>query len=363
MEINLLIIVATLLGLILVTLWLVLYQLVKQQGRMLLRMDFIEQSLGLSGHPAQLHQSGFTVGTSLSLELPDLTGQKINLKQFLGKQIFLVNWNPNCGYCDRIAPDLAKLQADLEKHNVQMVFMSLGDAEDNLSLAEEHGFKCPILLLDSDSKDVNVFEGIGTPAAYLIDEKGAVAQSLVIGADDVPALARKSAHVEPKKLPSRRDLSKSRIERKGLKPGTPAPDFSLPDLHRGMVTLKEYRGQQVFLIFTDPHCGPCDQIASHLVLLYQQYRDENIALVMIGRGDPEENRQKAEKFGFEFPVGLQKRWEISKEYGIFAMPVAFLIDEEGVIARNVAQGVDEILALARQGSAARMEDGDARAVR
>ena len=46
------------------------------------------------------------------------------------------------------------------------------------------------------------------------------------------------------------------------------------------------------------------------------------------------------------------RWKLSKEYGIFAVPVAFLIDEKGVIARKVAQGVDEILALVPQGLAA-----------
>jgi hypothetical protein len=45
---------------------------------------------------------------------------------------------------------------------------------------------------------------------------------------------------------------------------------------------------------------------------------------------------------------LQERWKLSKEYGIFATPVAFLIDENGVIARNVSQGTDEILALARE---------------
>jgi len=67
---------------------------------------------------------------------------------------------------------------------------------------------------------------------------------------------------------------------------------------------------------------------------------------MVTRGDAGENRHKAEKYGFEFPVVIQERWNLSKEYGIFAVPVAFLIDEQGVIARNVARGVDEILSLA-----------------
>jgi peroxiredoxin len=69
-------------------------------------------------------------------------------------------------------------------------------------------------------------------------------------------------------------------------------------------------------------------------------------VVLVGRGSEEENRNQAEKFGFEFPVVLQDKWKLSKEYGIFATPVAFLIAEDGVIARDVAVGKDAILALA-----------------
>jgi peroxiredoxin len=66
----------------------------------------------------------------------------------------------------------------------------------------------------------------------------------------------------------------------------------------------------------------------------------------VGRGSVEENRKKAEQFGFEFPVVLQDQWKLSKEYGIFATPVAFLIAENGMIAKNVAVGKEAILALA-----------------
>ena len=43
-----------------------------------------------------------------------------------------------------------------------------------------------------------------------------------------------------------------------------------------------------------------------------------------------------------FPVVLQQGWEISRRYAIFATPVAYLIDEKGVIAHDVAVGVDNI---------------------
>jgi len=49
--------------------------------------------------------------------------------------------------------------------------------------------------------------------------------------------------------------------------------------------------------------------------------------------------------GMDFPVVVQDHWKLSKEYGIFATPVAFLIDRNGTVARDVARGVDQVLEL------------------
>jgi hypothetical protein len=49
---------------------------------------------------------------------------------------------------------------------------------------------------------------------------------------------------------------------------------------------------------------------------------------------------------------IQDGWRVSKQYGIFATPVAFLIDENGLIAAKVARGREEILRLAEAGSPA-----------
>ncbi len=331
-------------------LWFVLYQVIKQQGRMLLRFDEIGQHI--TGATPEPH--GLEVGTQFdSFALPDLTGQTISLEQFRGKRVLLVNWSPQCGFCDLIAPDLAQLQTDFQKRNVELVLVSSSDTEANRKLAEEHGLKCPILLL-KESESLEAFQNMGTPSAYLLDEEGRVAKPLSVGANDVPDLAREAVNRRPKKkrLPGERPLSESRIEREGLKAGTPAPIFSLPDIHGRTVSLEEYRGRRVLLVFTDPNCGPCDQLAPDLVRLHRNHRDNGMQLVMVGRGEAEENRRKAEQHGIEFPVVLQERWKLSKQYGIFATPVGFLINEEGVIAKEVSKGADEILSLAREGSAA-----------
>jgi hypothetical protein len=70
--------------------------------------------------------------------------------------------------------------------------------------------------------------------------------------------------------------------------------------------------------------------------------------ILVGRGDREENRRKAAQHGIQFPVVLQEKWRLSKEYGIFTTPVAFLIGEDGVIAKDVAVGKDAILAVAHE---------------
>lgn len=66
---------------------------------------------------------------------------------------------------------------------------------------------------------------------------------------------------------------------------------------------------------------------------------------MVSRGDEEANRAKVAEHGLTFPVSLQRQREVSRDYAMFATPVAYRINEEGIIVRDVAVGVDPILAL------------------
>ena len=60
------------------------------------------------------------------------------------------------------------------------------------------------------------------------------------------------------------------------------------------------------------------------------------------KGEPKENRCKVKEHGLTFPVLLQQQWEISRRYAMFATPIAYLIDEAGVIVKDVAVGGDAI---------------------
>jgi peroxiredoxin len=156
-----------------------------------------------------------------------------------------------------------------------------------------------------------------------------------------------SASDERDQLGTERSLAQSHIERDGIKPGTKAPVFSLPDLDGRVRSLDEYRGRRVLLVFSDPDCGPCDALAPDLVKLQKERPD--LRLIMVSRGDVAANREKARFNGFPFPVVIQDGWKLSKEYGIFATPVAFLIDRNGFIAKPVGIGAAQILALVDTG--------------
>ena len=140
-----------------------------------------------------------------------------------------------------------------------------------------------------------------------------------------------------------RSLAGSRINRSGLSPGTPAPGFRLPRVDGPEISLSEYAGRRVLLVFSAPDCGPCNTLAPKLEEFSRQVT--GVELLMVSRGDADSNRRKIAEHGLTFPVALQRQWEISREYGKFVTPMAYLIDERGVIATSVAEGVAPILAL------------------
>jgi peroxiredoxin len=203
-----------------------------------------------------------------------------------------------------------------------------------------------------------LYRGGGTPMGYLIDEQGTIASELAVGARALLELAAVPATTQPEIVAEptqasrfgNRSLVNSRINRTGLPPGTPAPNFRLPRADGGELMLEMYRGLKVLLVLSDPHCKPCNQLAPKLEKLYRSRPD--LRIVLVSRDDLEVNRQKIAEHGLTFPVVLQRHWEISRAYGIFGTPVAYLIDEEGIITSDVAVGNDAILALASS-----VEDG------
>jgi peroxiredoxin len=138
-----------------------------------------------------------------------------------------------------------------------------------------------------------------------------------------------------------RPLEQTRLNRSGLAAGTPAPDFELPDLEGRTWSLGDFRRRRILLVFAAPDCVPCDELAPDLVSLHDR-NSAALEVLMIVRGDLEENRAKVLAHGFTFPVLVQKGWQVSKRYARFATPVAYVIDERGDLATGMAAGLSAI---------------------
>jgi thiol-disulfide isomerase/thioredoxin len=109
----------------------------------------------------------------------------------------------------------------------------------------------------------------------------------------------------------------------------------------------------VLLVFSDPDCGPCDDLAPRLQELHLERPD--LRVVVISRRDAEATSAKAAALGLTFPIVMQRQWEISLRYGMFATPIGYLIDEQGTVVKDVAVGIEPILALADEPATAAAE--------
>jgi methylamine dehydrogenase accessory protein MauD len=118
-----------------------------------------------------------------------------------------------------------------------------------------------------------------------------------------------------------------RLGRDGLKPGKKAPDFTLPGANGKAISLHDFAGRRVLLVFTQSGCSPCKTIVPELNRLGPVEQ-----VLVINNGDPEATRIWSAEGGARFPVLAQTEFSVSKKYEVFATPFAFLIDERGVIA-------------------------------
>jgi peroxiredoxin len=344
------------------------YQLIRQNGRILLRLEAIDKRLAPRGDDKLKKERGLRIGTvAPDFELPDLAGERHKLSDFRGKDVLLIFFNPKCGFCTKMADDLARLPLDADNGRAVPVVVTTGDREDNLQLLGRHGIRCPVLL-QNEMEVASQFHAQGTPMGYRIDREGRFASELTIGSEALLKLAERAPVIPPVNRNGSdasangsakhgdkdyRSLAASRLNRKGLKAGEAAPDFRLPRIDGGELSLADFRGRRVLLVFSDPHCGPCAELAPRLQEIHLE-RPE-LGVLVISRGDVEENRDKASELGLSFPIVLQKKWEVSLQYAMFATPIGYFIDEQGILASDVAVGIEPILSLAEEAGVQALE--------
>ena len=214
------------------------WQLLRENGRILLRLDELENRLNDLEFGGADEPEGLPVGSEApAFELADLAGGRKSLAGFRGKSVLLIFFNPDCGFCREMLPKLvavgfqpaveggilppgtlpasveyqesfssparaeansAGLEARLNGRQgclpPRLLIITTGDAEKNRQLFAEHKISCPVLL-QNDGEVAAAYQATGTPSGYLISAEGKIVSALALGAEALLALAEAKGKV------------------------------------------------------------------------------------------------------------------------------------------------------------------------
>ena len=124
---------------------------------------------------------------SPSFALPDTAGVQTSVADLRGADAMLIFWNPGCGFCKRLQPELDAWAAQTDGARPQLIAVKSGSpaAEGDLQFASK-------VLVEPSFGTGRLFGASGTPSAVMIDADGNVSSDLVVGGPAIMELLAKS---------------------------------------------------------------------------------------------------------------------------------------------------------------------------
>jgi peroxiredoxin len=339
----------------------VIFQIMSQQGRLLLRIEALEARLSEADLAAVPQQAAGTAGLAVgspapSFSLPTLTGESTTLKALraLGKPVMLIFSDPGCGPCNALLPEIGRWQRD---HATKLVvaLISRGTVEANRPKVTEYGLTH--VLLQKDREVAQDYQASGTPSAVLIRRDGTIGNPLAQGAEAIRALITtvlSPAGLATLPMAAAQSNGNGRADAPqppvGPKMGAPAPDFSLPDLSGQTVSLSDFRGNTTLMLFWRPSCGFCQRMLADLRAWEDNPPTDAPQLLVVSTDSVESNQAMGLRSVVLLDAGGMS---IGSKFGATGTPMAVLVDAEGKIASELAAGAPAVLALAGQNTTAR----------
>jgi methylamine dehydrogenase accessory protein MauD len=114
----------------------------------------------------------------------------------------------------------------------------------------------------------------------------------------------------------------------GLDVSMKAPLFTLRDTTGTDISLSDFAGEKVLLVFSSVTCPYCAEMYPWLKKFSERHSDMKI--LMISNGSLDENRRLAEAQDFQFPV-LIHEGSVAKDYRVPGTPFFYVIDADGII--------------------------------
>jgi peroxiredoxin len=331
--------------------WFLLH-LLRQHGRLLLRIEELEARLTVGGvaptQPAPTPTFGLPVGAAApSFQLAGINGQTLTLDMLRasGKLVMLIFSDPGCGPCNALLPDVARWQSD-HADKLTIALISRGTPEANRTKIAEHGLTH--VLLQRDREVAQAYQAHGTPTAVIVRPDGTIASDMAAGAEAIGQLVMRTVGAPaPAMLPTapgRHDNNGHAVPAMplSLKIGEPAPALKLPDLTGKSIDLEASRGHMTLLLFWNPGCGFCQRMLDELKAWEASPPQGAPQLLVVSTGTVEANRAQ----GLRSPVVLDQNFTVGRMFGANGTPMAILVDAEGRVASEVVAGAPAVMELA-----------------
>ena len=206
--------------------------LMRQHGRILLRLDALERELAERGLISASRDvmaqmpGGLPVGTPAPrFDAPNLEGGSTSLGDLLvpGLPLLLVFSQPRCAPCTALLPEIARWQG-AHSAVLTVALISQGSLEDNRTRLAKAGIRR--VMLQRTREIADAFRAEATPSAVLISPEGAIASPLGDGAIAIRGLV---ASIVPGRLAvSRRPADDKGNRREEREPRDREADVATP---------------------------------------------------------------------------------------------------------------------------------------
>ncbi len=121
-----------------------------------------------------------------------------------------------------------------------------------------------------------------------------------------------------------------------LPEGSSAPEFSLPRVGGGTLSLAELRGKVVVLDFWSVHCPPCLDELPQLASLWRRMEARGVVVVGVCAGGESKDdvARFAKEMGIDYPLVTDGSGAISAAYRVSALPVIYILHRDGTVAAS-----------------------------
>ncbi len=127
--------------------------------------------------------------------------------------------------------------------------------------------------------------------------------------------------------------------RVGLEIGDTMPPITLADFNGKQVKLPDdYKGKILLLRFWSIDCHYCDkEVLLAFEPLYQKYKIKGFVPITINESLLENGDERLKKYsGLTYPMLTDPNNATARRFGIVALPVTFVFDEEGILRQKIS---------------------------